>query len=68
MKAFKDAFGTKFKDYLGATYDVMQNRSMIPWLRYRPTEDVIKETRKIFQDTYDNIPANRDAGRKLSDL
>jgi hypothetical protein len=68
MKAFKDAFGTKFKDYLGATYDVMQNKSMIPWLRYRPTEEVIKETKKIFQDTMIIYPANRDAGKTLSDL
>ena len=68
MAKFKDAFGTKFKDYLGATYDVMQNRSMIPWLRYRPTEEVIGEAKKIFQNTYDNIPANRDAGRTLGDL
>jgi hypothetical protein len=67
MKAFKDAFGTKFKDYLGATYDVMQNKSMIPWLRYRPTEEVIGEAKDIFKNTYDNIPANKQAGKTLSD-
>ena len=68
LKAFKDLFGRKFKDYLGATYDVMQNKSMIPWLRYKPTEEAITEVKDIFKKTYDNIPANKKAGHTLSDM
>jgi len=51
MDEFKRLFGDKFKSYLGATYDVMQNKSILPWLRYRPTSEAITETKKIFQQT-----------------
>ena len=55
LRAFKNEFGNKFKNYLGATYDVMQNKSMIPWLRYRPTDEAIQEVKKIFSDTYKQV-------------
>jgi len=55
LLAFKSEFGNKFKSYLGATYDVMQNKSMIPWLRYRPTDEAIQEVKKIFSDTYKQV-------------
>ena len=59
MDEFKRLFGDKFKSYLGATYDVMQNKSIIPWLRYRPTSEAIDEVKSIFQKTYDNLPENK---------
>ena len=68
LREFKAAFGDKFKDYLGATYDFMQNKSILPWLSYQPTEEAINEVKKIFQNTYDNLPENKAAGRILSDL
>ena len=66
MDEFKKLFGNKFKNYLGATYDVMQNKSFIPWLTYRPTREAIDEVKDIFQQTYDNIPANKKANKTLS--
>ena len=49
LKNIKELFGTKFKDYLGATYDVFQNRSLIP-LFTKPvsTEAVLKKLRHVF--------------------
>ena len=64
LLAFKSEFGNKFKNYLGATYDVMQNKSMIPWLRYRPTEEAITEVKDIFKKTYSQV----NKGKVLDDL
>ena len=65
LRAFKNEFGNKFKNYLGATYDVMQNKSMIPWLRYRPTDEAIQEVKKIFSDTYKQV---QNKGKTLDPL
>jgi hypothetical protein len=64
LKSFKDLFGNKFKEYLGATYDVMQNKSILPWLRYKPTADSIKEVKEIFKKTYAEVHP----GQVLDDL
>ena len=64
IKEFKDLFGNKFKDYLGATYDVMQNKSIIPWMRYKPTEEAVTEVKDIFKKTYSEV----NPGKTLSDL
>jgi len=37
LASFKKLFGAKFKDYLGSTYDLFLNDSILPWLRYKPT-------------------------------
>ena len=29
---FQQLFGGKFKEYLGSTYDIFQNKSMLPWM------------------------------------
>ena len=47
LKEFKDLFGGKFKDYLGATYDVFQNKSLIPWFNYTPTAEAIEKNEKV---------------------
>ena len=33
LKEFQALFGGKFKNYLGSTYDFMQEKSIIPWLK-----------------------------------
>ena len=33
---FKETFSKKFKGYLGSTYDIFQDKSILPWLRYKP--------------------------------
>ena len=42
FKDYKELFGSKFKNYLGATYDVFQNRSLIP-LFAKPVSTEIAE-------------------------
>ena len=62
LKAFKDYFGDKFSGYLGSTYDIFQNKSIIPWMRYKPTAEAIEETKQVF------MKSARDAGESLTDL
>ena len=59
---FKDLFGNKFKGYLGATYEVFQNQSIFPWVRYKPTEEAINEAKEVFKSSA------REAGEEMTDL
>jgi|TARA_R100001460_G_scaffold36882_2_gene70776 hypothetical protein len=47
---FSTLFGEKFKSYLGATYDVFRNKSLIPLFNYRPSEEAIEKTVKVFRE------------------
>jgi len=62
LAEFKKYFGDKFSGYLGSTYDIFQNKSIIPWLRYKPTAEAIEETKQVF------MKSARDAGESLTDL
>ena len=35
---FQKLFGSKFKNYLGTTFDVFQNKSLLPYLGYKPVK------------------------------
>jgi len=48
---FKKLFGTKFKNYLGSTYDVFQNKSILPFLSYTPTREAVEAAEKLFMAT-----------------
>ena len=48
---FRALFGNKFKSYLGSTYEIFQNKSLLPFLRYKPTEEAIEKTIKLFMDS-----------------
>ncbi len=48
---FKQLFGKKFQDYLGSTYDVFSNKSILPFLSYKPTEQAVTKAIKLFRDT-----------------
>jgi hypothetical protein len=61
LTEFKELFGGKFKDYLGSTYDVFQNRSLIPWFNYTPTAEAIDKTKAVL------INSARQAGKELTD-
>jgi hypothetical protein len=43
---FKNLFGNKFKNYLGSTYDIFQNKSILPFLNYKPAEEAVKKQKK----------------------
>ena len=48
---FKDLFGKKFQDYLGSTYDIFSNRSILPFMSYKPPEQAVAKAVKLFRDT-----------------
>jgi len=49
INQFKNLFGEKFKNYLGATYDVFQNKSIIPMLNWRPAEEAVNKAKNMFK-------------------
>ena len=57
---FKALFGDKFKSYLGSTYEIFQNKSLLPFLRYKPTEEAVEKTIKLFMESA------ADAGKPIS--
>jgi len=59
---FKKLFGNKFKNYIGATYDVFQNKSILPFFAYTPTREAIERAKTVFKDSA------REAGKNLTDL
>jgi len=59
-KEFAPLFGKKMKDYLGSTYEMFQNKSLIPLMNYAPTEEVVEKTIKIFQQSA------KEAGKPIS--
>ena len=52
LKEFKALFGGKFKNYLGSTYDIFQDKSIIPWLRYKPAAEAVENAKQLFKDSY----------------
>jgi hypothetical protein len=59
-KEFAPLFAKKFKDYLGSTYEIFQNKSLLPLMRYKPTQESLDKVIKIFQDSAD------DAGKPIT--
>ena len=50
IKDFKNLFGNKFKNYLGSTYDIFQNKSLIPFFNFKPAEEAINKTKNMFKE------------------
>ena len=46
---FKQLFGGKFKNYLGSTYDIFQDKSIIPFMRYKPAAQAIEKLKHLFK-------------------
>jgi len=59
---FKRLFGNKFKNYIGSTYDIFQNQSIFPWVRYAPSKEAIEEAKEVFKSSA------REAGEQMTDL
>jgi hypothetical protein len=51
LEEFKGIIGDKFKSYLGSTYEIFGNRSLIPLLNYAPTEEAVNKAVKMVQDS-----------------
>jgi len=59
---FKKLFGGKFKSYIGATYDVFQNKSILPFMGYTPTREAVERAKEVFKSSA------KEAGKDLTDL
>jgi hypothetical protein len=59
---FKKLFGNKFKNYIGATYDVFQNKSILPFFAYTPTREAVERAKTVFKQSAD------EAGKPITDL
>ena len=62
IQEFKKLFGNKFKNYIGATYDVFQNKSILPFFAYTPTREAIERAKSVFKSSAE------EAGRPITDL
>ena len=62
IQTFKQLFGGKFKNYLGSTYDIFQDKSILPWMRYKPAAQAIDNAKDLFK------ASAREAGKELTDL
>jgi hypothetical protein len=50
IKTLQSLMGNRVKDYLGNTYRIFEDNSILPYMRYAPTEEAIKNTQKFFKD------------------
>ena len=50
IKTLKDLMGNRVKEYLGNTYRIFEDNSILPYMRYAPTEEAINNTKKFFKD------------------
>jgi hypothetical protein len=48
---FKTIVGDQFKDYLGPTFSIFENKSMIPLLNYKPAQDAINKLKETFRNS-----------------
>ena len=62
LAEFQLKFGGKFKEYLGTTYDIFQNKSILPFMGYRPAAQQIEEAKSVF------ISSAKEAGKDITDL
>ena len=62
IKEFQKLFGGKFKNYLGSTYDVFQDKSILPFFKYKPAEDAMESAKASF------IASAREAGEEMTEL
>ncbi len=49
FEEFSEAFGKKFSDYLGSTYEVFKNKSLIPMFNFRPSAEAVEKATKMFR-------------------
>jgi len=49
VQTLKTLMGKRVKDYLGSTYRIFEDKSVLPFLAYTPTEEAIKGTKEYFK-------------------
>jgi len=50
VKTLQSLMGNRVKEYLGNTYRIFEDNSILPYMRYAPAEEAIKNTKKFFKD------------------
>ena len=50
VKTLQDLMGNRVKEYLGNTYRIFEDNSILPYMKYEPTEEAINNTKKFFKD------------------
>ena len=50
-KEFSEAFSKKMNDYLGTTYDVFRNKSLLPFLNFKAGEESVNKLANLFIKT-----------------
>ena len=63
LKEFQRLFGGKFKNYMGSTYDIFQNKGILPWNTYKPMASAVKNAQELFKKSY----AIANPGKELGD-
>ena len=48
IQNFRSIIGTRYKDYLGNTYKIFENKSSIPFANYKPTDEAVNKGADIF--------------------
>ena len=49
VETLKSLMGKRVKDYLGSTYRIFEDNSVLPFMAYTPTEEAIKGTKEYFK-------------------
>jgi len=62
VKTLRSLMGNRVKDYLGNTYRIFEDQSILPFMRYAPTEEAIENAQAFFKRY---AAAN---GKKLTDF
>jgi len=67
FSTFKSQFGNKFKDYLGATYDIYANKSIIPLMSKKVPEEIMNRAITVFRTaaSKNKTPITYQEGRTL---
>ena len=50
FEEFGRLFGSKFKGYMGSTYEIFTNKSLTPFMGYKPTEQSVKKVMSMFME------------------
>jgi hypothetical protein len=61
LDEFRTLFSKKFSNYLGSTYEIFQNKSIIPMLNYRPSEEAVNKAMVMFKQSA------KEAGEEITD-
>jgi len=68
LKEFQRLFGGKFKNYMGSTYDIFQNKGIMPWNTYKPMASAITNAKQMFKESWAKAnPEAVAAGKELAD-